>query len=117
MSKEWIFRTLLNQGLRQIDAQIYVFLTTEGPKNRKSIAQTLNLNRYEISHSLSHLKSIGIISEIPKRPIQFSALSFDKVLGLFLETKKAQTKDLQENRGRLISSWESLLDDNEQSLN
>jgi len=115
MSKEWIFRTLLNQGLQQIDAQIYVFLTTEGPKNRKSIAQTLNLNRYEISHSLSHLKSIGIISEIPKRPIMFSALSFDKVLGLLLEIKKDQTKELQESRGKLISSWETLLDDKKRS--
>jgi hypothetical protein len=113
MSKEWIFRTLLNQGLQQIDAQIYVLLTMEGPKSRKSIAHSLNSSMYEISHSLSHLKSIGIISEIPKRSVLFSALSFDKVLGLFLETKKAQTKDLQESRGRLISSWEALLDDNE----
>lgn len=115
MSKEWIFKTLLNQGIPQIEAQIYVFLAIEGPKNPKNIGRALNLNKYKLSHSLTHLINIGIINEIPECPAMLSALSFDKVLGMLLEIKKAQAKNLQENRDSLISSWHEVLDDNHQS--
>lgn len=116
MSKEWIMKTLTAQGLPRIDADIYVYLITEGPNDRKQIGQALNLTRCEISRSLTHLKDIGIITEIPERPVMFSALSFDRVLELFLESKKEQTRDLQETKEKLVSSWQAMLHRNNQTL-
>ncbi len=115
MSKEWILKTLTAQGLPRIDADIYVYLITEGPNHRKHIGQALNLTRYELSSSLTHLKEVGLITEIPKRPVMFSALSFDRVLGVLLELNKEQTKDLQDTKERLVSSWQEMLDRNNQT--
>ncbi len=109
MSREWILKTLMDQGVPRIDVNIYIFLIEEGPNNRKNIADKLNLSRREVCNSLTHLKAIGIVNEIPKCPAMISPLSFDRVLRLFLEIKKKQTKELQERKETLLESWRTLI--------
>ena len=113
MSKEWVLQTLLDQGLPRVDAQVYVFLITDGPNQRKTIAQRLSLNKSGIHQSLINLKSLGIIVEVPKRPTLFSALPFDKVLELLLNAKRKQTSYLLKNRGLLLTNWHEMIKDNE----
>jgi sugar-specific transcriptional regulator TrmB len=110
MSKEWMYQILLSQGLPQTDARIYVFLTTEGPKSRKIIAQSLNLHKHELYRSLNRLTNKEFITIISQQPATFSTLSFDKVLRLLLEFNKKQTKDLQESKDRILTSWHTLMD-------
>ena len=105
MSKERIIKALKGLGLTQVDAQIYVFLTKEGPHRMEKIALALNLPENKVDRSLKELQSISIVKASIEYPLEFVALPFEDVIDLFIEVKKEQAKTMQESREELLSSW------------
>ena len=98
MTQEWIIKTLVGLGLSQIDAEVYIFLSTVGPQNARNIADMLKLYKQELYRSLKRLQVKGIVNSSAERPAVFSSISFDKVLDLFLVVKKEEANVLQESR-------------------
>jgi sugar-specific transcriptional regulator TrmB len=109
MSKDWMLKTLVGLGLRELDAEVYVFLATNGPQEAKNIATALKLYRQQLYGSLKNLRKKGIVNASPERPARFSAVLFERVLELFLEAKMEQQRTLQESREELLSTWKSVI--------
>ena len=109
LTQEWITKTLVSLGLPQIDVEIYVFLSTQGPQKGRNIANKLKLHRQELYRSLNRLKTRGIVIPSVEHPAVFSSLPFEKVLDLFLEVKREQADVLQESKQALLSSWRGLI--------
>ena len=114
MSKEWIQRTLLNLGFNQSEAQIYVILASEGPKKAKDIAKQLDLQTSQLYRSLKKLQNNGVVNASSKYPALFSAVIFEKVLELWIETKKEQHKALLASKEELLSTWRSITEKDEE---
>jgi sugar-specific transcriptional regulator TrmB len=107
-----MLKTLVGLGLRELDAEVYVFLATNGPQEAKNIAIALKLYRQQLYRSLKNLQSKGIVNASPEQPVRFSAVLFERVLELFLKAKIEQQQTLQESKEELLSSWRKILKEN-----
>lgn len=103
-----MIKTLVGLGLPQTDAEIYAFLTTQGPKKGSAIAQALNIYKSKTCRSLKSLRTKGAVNASLDRPAVFSAVPIDKVLELFLKVKTEQAQIMQESRDQLLRNWQSM---------
>jgi len=108
LTQQWMVKTLVSLGLSQLDAEVYVFLSTKGPHNGRSITEALKLNKQLIYRSLKKLQAKGIVNSTAEYPAVFSSISFEEVLDLFLEIKVKEADVLQESREELLSRWQAI---------
>jgi sugar-specific transcriptional regulator TrmB len=102
-------KTLMSLGFTEIDTQVYLFLSTEGPKKARDIAEALNLYNPQLYHILKKLQNRGLVNTSHDFPAFFSAVLFEKVLGYLVKAKKEQHKTLQESKEELLSAWRSII--------
>jgi len=79
---------LFQCGLAPNEAEIYIALIKNGPKQLSEIAGLMNLDRTETYHLLSGLQNKGVVTATFKHPIQFVAVPFEKVLKIMSKGKK-----------------------------
>lgn len=103
-----MLKTLVNLGFTETDAQVYVFLATEGPQEASDIAEALQIYKRQLYRRLKSLQSKGIINASPEYPARFSAVLFEKVLDLLIKAKMEQQQALQESKEELLSTWRSI---------
>jgi sugar-specific transcriptional regulator TrmB len=103
-----MLKTLVNLGFTETDAQVYVFLATEGPQKASNIAEELQIYKQHIYRILKKLQSKGIVNASAEYPARFSAVLFEKVLDLLIKAKMEQQQALQESKEELLSTWRSI---------
>jgi sugar-specific transcriptional regulator TrmB len=103
-----MLKTLVNLGFTETDAQVYVYLATEGPQKASDIAEELQIYKLHLYRILKNLQSKGIINASREYPARFSAVLFEKVLDLLIETKMEQKQSLEENKKELLATWRSI---------
>ena len=108
MSKEWIFNTLVSLGFSETDAKVYVHLVTDGPQEARKIAETLRIYQVTIYKTLKNLQTKRLVNA-SKRSTLFSAEPFEKALDSLIKDRMKQQHILQENRERLLSTWNSII--------
>jgi sugar-specific transcriptional regulator TrmB len=105
LSLERVLKALLSLGLSQTDAQIYIYLATEGPAKARNIINGLTINERQVYRSLKRLQNKGITITNDERPFLFSAVPFEDVIDLLMEIKKEQAKALQASKEELVSDF------------
>ncbi len=108
LAKEWTIKTLVGLGLGQTEAQIYVFLTIQGPWKKKEIVDILNLSKTKLHGSLNNLQSKGLINVSPGYLAIFSAVPLDQALISLVEKENKQADNLEKNREAILSYWRNL---------
>jgi sugar-specific transcriptional regulator TrmB len=103
-----MLKTLVSLGFAETDAQVYVFLATEGPQKASDIAEALKIYKQHLYRILKNLQRKGIVNASPEYPARYSAVLFDKVLDLLIKAKTEQEKALQESKEELLSTWRSI---------
>jgi sugar-specific transcriptional regulator TrmB len=112
LSIERVLKALVSLGLSQTDAQVYIYLATEGPAKARNIINGLTINERQVYRSLKRLQNKGIAISNNERPFLFSAVPFEAVLDLLMEIKKEQAQALEESRKEVLSSWRNILEEN-----
>jgi sugar-specific transcriptional regulator TrmB len=102
LSLKRIIKVLASLGLSQTDAQVYIYLATNGPNKARAIFDYLNVNRGQVYKSLKRLQNKGTIISSDEHPIEFSAVPFEDVLDMLMKIRKEQAKVLQASREELI---------------
>jgi sugar-specific transcriptional regulator TrmB len=110
-----VTRTLEGLGLSETDAQVYVFLATNGPQNAKDIATTLKMYTRKVYRSLKNLQSKEIVNATRKRPARFSAVPFEKALNLLIQAHLEEARYVEQNREEILSQWNSMMTKNSTS--
>jgi sugar-specific transcriptional regulator TrmB len=105
LSLKRIIKVLASLGLSQTDAQVYIYLATNGPNKARAIVDYLKVNRGQVYKSLKRLQNKGTILYSDEHPIEFSALPFEHVLDMLMRIKKEQARILQESKEELISDF------------
>jgi sugar-specific transcriptional regulator TrmB len=106
LSLERIFKALVDLGLSETDAQVYVYLATKGPAKARNLIHNTSVTKRQIYRSLKKLQNRGVITsndECP--PAEFSALPFEEVLDMLIEMKQEQAQKIKKIRNELLSSW------------
>ena len=108
MSQERVLKTLIDIGLSQTDAQVYLFLSRKGPQKGRTISKALNMNKQQLYPCLKNLQSKGIVNATIEFPARFSAVPFEKVLDLFIKAKLEEAQRIQQNKEKILSDWQSI---------
>jgi sugar-specific transcriptional regulator TrmB len=108
MSLERIFKALIELGLSQTDARVYIHLATKGSKSANQICDALKANKQIIYPSLKKLRNNRIIAVSSRRPLIFSALPFEEVLDMLIKKKFEQSEEILETKKELVKSWKSV---------
>jgi len=103
-----MLKTLASLGFTETDAQVYVFLATEGPQKASHIAEALKIYKQQLYRVLKNLQSKGFINASSEYPARYSAVLFEKVLDLLIKAKTEQQQALQESKEELLSAWRSI---------
>ncbi len=85
-----MLKTLESLGLKHLDAEVYVYLAQNDPQKAIDIAEALETHKRQLYRTLRNLQRKGIVSASQDRPALFSAVSFDKVLDLFIQGNRQQ---------------------------
>jgi sugar-specific transcriptional regulator TrmB len=104
-----MLKTLATFGFTETDAQVYFFLTTEGPQQARDIAEALRIYRRKLYRGLRKLRQKGLVNASQERPAQFSAVSFDKILDLLIKTHLKEAKRIEQEKQEILSQWYSIM--------
>jgi len=108
MSLERVIKALVDLGLPRVDAEVYVYLTKNGPLGAIDIAEKLKLNKKRLEVSIQNLREKAVIKSTNKLSIEFSAVSFEEALSLLIEISRKQTEALNEIKKEVLSSWKGM---------
>jgi sugar-specific transcriptional regulator TrmB len=109
LSEEQLLKAIIDLGLSQVDAEVYIFLAKMGPQKGRNIADALKLYKQQLYRSLRNLQGKGLASATCEHPAQFSAISFERVIDMYIKVKTAEAQALQETRQDLMSAWRSII--------
>ena len=106
-----MFQILESLGFSEIEAQIYIYLVKEGPRNSKYIAENLKIQRLRIYHCLKKLQEKGFIKKSCEYPARFSPSLFEQVIDLLIKNNLEQAKYVMQKKEQLLSGWRSIIRD------
>ena len=112
MSREWMLKTLVDLGLSEVEAEVYIFLAQAGRVKGRDMAKTLKLYKQQVYRSLRKLQAKRMVNATHERPAQYSAISLERVLDQFMKARKEQAKALQASKEELLSNWRSMVEKN-----
>jgi sugar-specific transcriptional regulator TrmB len=108
LSQEKVLKTLETLGIEQPEAQVYVLLGKKGPQKAMEIARFLKISKQTAYRAIKALQAKGIISATIEHPSKFIAVSFEKVLDLFMKAKTEEVRCIEKDKEVLLSDWKSI---------
>lgn len=109
MSHERVLRVLVNLGLTQIDAEVYVYLARQGPSKAREIAKALKMREQNLYHSLRSLQSKELVNVAVGRPAEFSAITFDKALEFLIKAHLKEAQNIEQEKDEILNQWHSMI--------
>ena len=103
-----MLKTLVSLGFKQKEAQVYVHLAVNGPMRAQDIAKALDTQKLQVYRNLRKLRSKEVVKATSNLPAEFAAVSFEKVLDVFMKAAAEQAKAFQASKEELIASWRSM---------
>ena len=108
LSEKDITKFLQNLGLSKREIQVYMFLAKSGVQSTSFVAKRLKMERVQAYRTFKKLQEKGLIEATLERPTRFTIVSFEALLSSFIEGKKSEVKNLNEQKESLLSSWRSV---------
>jgi sugar-specific transcriptional regulator TrmB len=105
MSRDWMLKTLTTLGLDEADAQLYTYLTVEGPQQAKRISEAMNLKKPELYRQLKRLQHKGMVETNNAKPTQYSAIPFDRLLDQLIRTQLKEAQWMELEKDALLNQW------------
>ena len=108
LGQERVLQTLVGLGLTPLDSQVYLYLSKKGLQKGGEISDSLKMNKQQTYRSLKSLQGKGIVTATLEHPARFSAVSFEKLLDLFIKAKMDETQRLQQNKDEILAEWQTV---------
>ena len=112
MSNDRVLKAIMDLGLSEVDAKVYMYIALNGPCKAREVVDKLEIYKDQLYRSIKKLKEKDIVSSSTSFPAEFSAVPFEKVLDLLAEIKKRKVEALKVINEYLMDNWESLLEQN-----
>lgn len=103
-----ILKWLIELGLTQNEAKVYMYLAKCGIKKAIEISKALNIPRTETYHLLTRLQNKGLVLVSMQHPIRYIARSFDETMSILIEKFEERIKGFEMRRTELLNKWEEL---------
>ena len=104
-----MLKTLTTFGFKETDAQLYVYLLTEGAQQAKNVAEALKICKRKLYRDLKKLQQKGIINVNQEHPAEYSAIPFDKILDLLIKTHMKEAQRIEQEKEEILSQWHAAI--------
>ena len=108
MSLDRIFKALVDLGLSETDSRVYLVIAVKGPMTPKKIIEEIKIKKQQLYPILKKLKNKKIIKLTNTRPYIITAVPFEIVLEMLINSEIEKTKKIQKSNKELITSWNSV---------
>ncbi len=105
-----LLTSLLEFGLTQNQARVYLFLSKNTSKSAPEISKSLKIARTETYHLLNGLQSKGITIAAFGKPTKFQAVPFDKSINILVSNERVRIDELEKQTLYMISQWNMIPD-------
>ncbi len=106
MSEKDITKFLQVLGLSKREIEVYMFLAKSGVQSTSFVAKRLKMERVQAYRTFKKLQEKGFIEATLERPTRFTVVPFEKLLEAFINSKKSEIVQLNEQKENLISAWQ-----------
>ncbi len=108
LSEKDITKFLQILGLSKREIQVYMFLAKSGVQSTSFVAKRLKMERVQAYRTFKKLQEKGFIEATLERPTRFTIVPFEALVDSFINTKKNEVANLNEQKQTLISAWQSI---------
>jgi sugar-specific transcriptional regulator TrmB len=108
LSLDRVLRSLVNLGISESSAEVYIYLAKEGPKKARELVNALEISRQQLYNNLKKLREKQIVTTSEGKPLIFYAIAFEQVIDLLVTIKKEQTAAILETKKELLANWRSV---------
>lgn len=105
-----LLSSLLEFGLTQNQARVYLFLSKNSQKSAPEISKSLKIPRTETYHLLNGLQSKGITIATFGKPTKFQAVPFEKSIAILVSNERTRIDELEKQTLYMISQWNMIPD-------
>ena len=100
---------LLEHGVPERGARIYVAACREGPQTAAELARRSGLHRVEAYRFIRGLEERGLLRSAGGRPARFVALPLDQLIDRWIRRTGERLERLKGDRDKLIQDWRDSL--------
>jgi len=108
LSEKDITRFLQALGLSKREIQVYMFLAKSGVQSTSFVAKRLKMERVQAYRTFKKLQEKSFIEATLERPTRFTIVPFENLVDTFINAKKNEVMNLNEQKQNLLVSWKSI---------
>ncbi len=108
MSEKDVTRFLQILGLSKREVQVYMFLAKSGVQSTSFVAKRLKMERVQAYRTFKKLQEKGFIEATLERPTRFTIVAFEALVDNFINAKKVEVVNLNEQKQNLLTAWGSI---------
>ena len=108
MSEKDLTKFLQVLGLSKREIQVYMFLAKSGVQSTSFVAKRLKMERVQAYRTFKKLQEKGFIEATLERPTRFTIVPFENLVDTFINAKKSEVLNLNEQKQNLLSAWKSI---------
>jgi len=108
LSEKDITKLLQVLGLSNREIQVYMFLARSGVQSTSFVAKRLKMERVQAYRTFKKLQEKGFIEATLERPTRFTIVPFGTLLETFINAKKDEIANLNEQKESLMSTWHAI---------
>jgi sugar-specific transcriptional regulator TrmB/CBS domain-containing protein len=108
MSEKDVTKFLQILGLSKREIQVYMFLAKIGVQSTSFVAKRLKMERVQAYRTFKKLQEKSFIEATLERPTRFTIVDFEALVYNFINTKKAEVVNLNDQKQDLLTAWQSI---------
>jgi sugar-specific transcriptional regulator TrmB/CBS domain-containing protein len=108
MSEKDVTKFLQILGLSKREIQVYMFLAKSGVQSTSFVAKRLKMERVQAYRTFKKLQEKGFIEATLERPTRFTIVAFEALVDNFINTKKSEVINLNDQKKDLLTAWQSI---------
>ncbi len=108
MSEKDVTKFLQLLGLSKREIQVYMFLAKSGVQSTSFVAKRLKMERVQAYRTFKKLQEKGFIEATLERPTRFTIVPFEALVDNFINAKKNEVVNLNDQKQSLLTAWQSI---------
>jgi sugar-specific transcriptional regulator TrmB/CBS domain-containing protein len=108
MSEKDVTKFLQALGLSKREIEVYMFLAKRGVQSTSFVSKKLRMERVHAYRTFKRLQEKGFIEATLERPTRFTVVPFEGLLESFINAKKTEVNNLDEQKESLLASWRTI---------
>jgi sugar-specific transcriptional regulator TrmB len=108
LSEKDVTKFLQILGLSKREIQVYMFLAKSGVQSTSFVAKRLKMERVQAYRTFKKLQEKGFIEATLERPTRFTIVPFETLVDQFINAKKSEVTNLNDQKSSLLTAWQSI---------